>query len=61
LKNVKIYQELPWALSVSKDMKNEKRHPTVEEGVCIYANATILGGTTVIGRKKHNWRKCLGN
>jgi serine O-acetyltransferase len=42
-------------------MKNEKRHPTVEEGVCIYANATILGGTTVIGRKKHNWRKCLGN
>jgi serine O-acetyltransferase len=42
LKNVKIYQSYPWTLSVSKDMKNEKRHPTVEEGVCIYANATIL-------------------
>ena len=32
-------------------MKNAKRHPTVEEDVCIYANATILGGTTVIGKK----------
>ena len=51
-KNVKIYQGVTLgALSVSKDMKNEKRHPTVEEDVCIYANATILGGTTVIGRK----------
>ncbi|MGE5193355.1 MAG: serine acetyltransferase, partial [Deltaproteobacteria bacterium] len=26
-----------------------KRHPTIEEGVVIYANATILGGDTVIG------------
>jgi serine O-acetyltransferase len=31
-------------------MKNSKRHPTVEEEVCIYANATILGGTTTIGK-----------
>jgi serine O-acetyltransferase len=31
-------------------MKNSKRHPTVEEGVCIYANATILGGETTIGK-----------
>jgi len=31
-------------------MKNSKRHPTVEEDVCIYANATILGGETVIGK-----------
>ncbi|MFT5253583.1 MAG: serine O-acetyltransferase [Flavobacteriales bacterium] len=51
-KNVKIYQGVTLgALSVSKDMKNEKRHPTVEEDACIYANATILGGSTVIGRK----------
>lgn len=51
-KNVKIYQGVTLgALSVSKEMKNAKRHPTVEEGVCIYANATILGGTTVIGKK----------
>ena len=50
-KYVKIYQGVTLgALSVSKDMKNAKRHPTVEEGVCIYANATILGGTTTIGK-----------
>ena len=27
-----------------------KRHPTVEDDVVIYANSTILGGKTVIGR-----------
>lgn len=27
-----------------------KRHPTIEDKVIIYANATILGGDTVIGR-----------
>lgn len=49
-KNVKIYQGVTLgALSVTKEMKNEKRHPTVEKNVCIYANATILGGNTVIG------------
>ena len=30
---------------------NKKRHPTIEDDVTIYANATILGGNTVIGRK----------
>jgi len=50
-KNVKIYQGVTLgALSVSKDMKNSKRHPTVEKNVCIYANATILGGQTTIGK-----------
>ena len=49
-KNVKLYQGVTLgALSVSKDMKNAKRHPTVEKNVCIYANATILGGETTIG------------
>jgi serine O-acetyltransferase len=48
---VKIYQGVTLgALSVSKDMKDAKRHPTVEEKVCIYANATILGGETLIGK-----------
>lgn len=28
---------------------SEKRHPTIGNGVVIYANATILGGKTVIG------------
>lgn len=50
-KYVKIYQGVTLgALSVSKEMKNAKRHPTVEENVCIYANATILGGETTIGK-----------
>lgn len=50
-KNVKIYQGVTLgALSITKEMKNSKRHPTVEEEVCIYANATILGGNTVIGK-----------
>jgi serine O-acetyltransferase len=31
-------------------VKHVKRHPTVEDDVVIYANATILGGDTVIGK-----------
>ncbi len=47
---VKIYQGVTLgALQVSKNLKNIKRHPTVESNVTIYANATILGGDTVIG------------
>ena len=50
-KNVKVYQGVTLgALSITKEMKNSKRHPTVEEDVCIYANATILGGNTTIGK-----------
>lgn len=50
-KNVKIYQGVTLgALSVSKDKANEKRHPTIEDDVIIYANATILGGNTTIGK-----------
>lgn len=48
--NVKLYQGVTLgALSVSRDLRNKKRHPTIEENVTIYANATILGGETVIG------------
>ncbi|UFK98509.1 serine O-acetyltransferase EpsC [Kaistella faecalis] len=48
--NVKLYQGVTLgALSVTKDLANEKRHPTIEDHVVIYANATILGGETVIG------------
>ncbi|MGA8854533.1 MAG: serine acetyltransferase, partial [Christiangramia sp.] len=48
--NVKIYQGVTLgALTVSKTLKNIKRHPTIESNVTIYANATILGGETVIG------------
>lgn len=49
-KNVKMYQGITLgALSVSKEMASQKRHPTIEENVVIYSGATILGGETVIG------------
>jgi serine O-acetyltransferase len=49
---VKIYQGVTLgALSVSKSMAQQKRHPTIEDKVVIYAGATILGGDTVIGRE----------
>jgi Serine acetyltransferase len=48
--NVKIYQGVTLgALYVEKKLSDVKRHPTVEDDVVIYANATILGGETVIG------------
>jgi serine O-acetyltransferase len=53
---VKIYQGVTLgALSFPRDEKTGeilrgiKRHPTIEDEVVIYANATILGGKTVIG------------
>jgi hypothetical protein len=46
---VKIYQGVTLgALSVDKSLSTSKRHPTIEDRVVIYANATILGGETVI-------------
>ena len=53
---VKVYQGVTLgALSFPRDengaiLRNVKRHPTIEDEVVIYANATILGGKTVIGR-----------
>lgn len=48
--HVKLYQGVTLgALSVEQDMKDTKRHPTVEDHVVIYSGATILGGETVIG------------
>lgn len=50
---VRIYQGVTLgALSVPKCRRDDhrKRHPTLEDDVIIYANATILGGDTVIGR-----------
>ncbi len=53
---VKLYQGVTLgALSFLRDEKtgqivrDAKRHPTIGDGVVIYANATILGGETVIG------------
>ncbi len=48
--NVKIYQGVTLgALFVKKSMAKQKRHPTIENNVIIYARSTILGGETVIG------------
>jgi serine O-acetyltransferase len=50
--NVRIYQGVTLgALSVKSrnvEEPGKKRHPTIEDDVIIYANATILGGNTVI-------------
>ncbi|CAM3674600.1 serine acetyltransferase [Corallococcus sp. ZKHCc1 1396] len=49
--NVKIYQGVTLgALMVEKALADKKRHPTIEDDVVVYANATILGGATVVGR-----------
>jgi serine O-acetyltransferase len=48
--NVKVYQGVTLgALFVKKSLARQKRHPTIEDNVIIYARSTILGGKTVIG------------
>jgi serine O-acetyltransferase len=53
--HVKIYQGVTLgALSFQTDgdgnlVRGTKRHPTLEDRVVIYANATVLGGRTVVG------------
>ncbi|MFD2602166.1 serine O-acetyltransferase EpsC [Flavobacterium suzhouense] len=48
--DVKIYQGVTLgALSVDKDKASLKRHPTIEDKVILYANATVLGGETIVG------------
>ncbi len=52
---VRLYQGVTLgALSLPRDaggqlIRGQKRHPTIENGVTIYANATVLGGQTVVG------------
>jgi serine O-acetyltransferase len=47
---VKLYQGVTLgALSVSKSAAGSKRHPTIEDRVVLYANATVLGGDIVVG------------
>jgi serine O-acetyltransferase len=48
--HVKLYQGVTLgALSVDKSLADTKRHPTIEDRVIIYSNATVLGGATRIG------------
>jgi serine O-acetyltransferase len=52
---VKIYQGVTLgALSFAQDnhgllIRDSKRHPTIGDRVVIYANATVLGGQTLVG------------
>jgi len=52
---VKLYQGVTLgALSFARDengdlVRGNKRHPTLRDDVVVYANATILGGKTVVG------------
>jgi len=54
-RNVKLYQGVTLgALSFPRDgdgqlVRGKKRHPTLEDDVVVYANATILGGNTLVG------------
>ncbi|QDT05358.1 Serine acetyltransferase [Rubripirellula lacrimiformis] len=53
--HVKLYQGVTLgALSFKTDsegvlIRGQKRHPTIEDRVVVYANATILGGRTIVG------------
>ena len=54
-RNVKLYQGVTLgALSVTRGevsgRRTDRRHPTIEDDVTIYAGASIHGGETVIGR-----------
>ncbi len=47
---VRLYQGVTLgATRVAKHLATSKRHPTIGDDVVVYAGATILGGTTVIG------------
>ena len=53
---VRVYQGVTLgAISLSKSevrkLRTKKRHPSIEDDVIIYANATILGGETVVGAR----------
>jgi serine O-acetyltransferase len=49
---VKMYQGVGLvakSLAAGQALRGQKRHPTLEDRVTIYAGATIMGGDTVIG------------
>jgi serine O-acetyltransferase len=50
--HVKMYQGVGLvakSLSAGQLLRGQKRHPTIEDRVTIYAGATIVGGDTVVG------------
>lgn len=50
--HVRMYQGVGLvarSLSAGQALRGQKRHPTIEERVTIYAGATIIGGDTTVG------------
>jgi serine O-acetyltransferase len=50
--HVKMYQGVGLvakSLAAGQQLRGQKRHPTIEDNVTIYAGAMIMGGDTVIG------------
>lgn len=50
--HVKLYQGVSFiarSLSAGRALRGQKRHPTVEDHVAIYAGTTVMGGDTVVG------------
>jgi serine O-acetyltransferase len=50
--HVKMYQGVGLvarSLAAGQALRGHKRHPTIGDGVTIYANATVIGGDTVVG------------
>jgi serine O-acetyltransferase len=50
--HVKMYQNVGLvarSLSGGQQLKGEKRHPTIEDRVTLYAGVTVVGGDTVVG------------
>jgi serine O-acetyltransferase len=56
-RGVRLYQGVTLgALNFQKDaeghlVRDTKRHPTLEDDVVVYANATVLGGNTIVGAR----------
>jgi serine O-acetyltransferase len=53
-RHVKIYHGVTLgakSTSGGQQLRDKKRHPTIEDNVTIYPGATILGGETVIGAR----------
>src|SRR5438132_11299806 len=50
--HVKMYQGVGLvakSLEAGQALRGQKRHPSIEDRVTIYAGATIMGGDTVVG------------
>ena len=50
--HIKMYQGVGLvakSLAAGQQLRGQKRHPTLEDHVTVYAGATIMGGDTVVG------------